>query len=194
MGAVLLICTASANAGIIVTSDHISTGSAVGTLMAVDVPYFATLPGTGGPDWAEDADDGFLVVNHAVQETWTNGQWEPDGTPQAENRAYQVYPNAAPNVTYTFDIPDGSTINAIYATWAKRSNLFGRYHYSEGAALDSLDVVQTGHPLTDLGLDWTDDVNAVRTAPFQLLFNASHKNFAHLILSKKSNSRTTTIL
>jgi len=169
--AFLALTAGSANAQVTVTPDHISTDPGVqSTLLAIDVPYSASLPFTGGPDWPEDADDGFLVVNHAVQESWTNGKWEPDGTPQAENRAYQVYPNASPNVTYTFDIPDGAIIYAVYATWATRAKLYARYHYGEGAASDSLDVVQSVNP-TDRprpGLDGRCERGKDSTVPTSL--------------------------
>ena len=168
-----------ANAAVVVTPDHISTNPGiVGTLVAIDVPYVATLPYTGGPDWTVAADDGFQTVDQPVQETWTSGRWEPDGTPQSENRAYQTYPNGNPNVSFTFnlaasgiDIPDGSTINGVYATWATRSNLWGRYSYAEVTSSGSVDLNQSANPATNLGLDWTDDGSTVRTAPFQLIFS-----------------------
>jgi len=175
--AILVVATTSANAAIIVTPDHISTDPGVqSTLLAIDVPFVGTtgFPYTGGPDWPEDADDGFVTVNAGIGEVvgTNNGRWEPDGTPNTGNQHYQTYNNsAAPDVSYTFDLPDGAIIYAIYATWRTRNKVGGVYTYSEGASSgNSGQIDQSVNPTNDLGLDWTDDVSTVRTAPFQRIF------------------------
>jgi len=167
--------TVSANAQIIVTPDHISSGSATATLVAIDVPYQATWPASGGPDWPEDADDGFTTVNNPIQEprTGVTSNWEPDGTPLSEAVPYFTYGNGpVPSVKYVFDIPDGAIIYAIYATWFTRNKDGCTYEYTEGAASDTTGRRQDGAaPNNDLVLSWTDSDTNPHVGDFELLFD-----------------------
>jgi len=186
----VLILAGSANAAVEVTPDHIVSGSATGTLVAIDVPFVGSVNGTpgvfGGPTWttggsivASPADQGFTTVNDGIREDDGSSQWEPDGTPIAEAKAYRTFGNGPiPSVTWTFnlaasgmDIPDDSIINAIYATWSRRNVDGITYQYTEGAASDSI-VRQTNGtlPVADLVLSWTDDETTTHNANFERLF------------------------
>ena len=49
------------------------------------------------------------------------------------------------------DIPDGATVNAVYATWTRRGGGDGAtYAYSEGANSNSLAQTHTVNPTGDL--------------------------------------------
>jgi len=180
MAAVSLFALAtSAGAAIIVTPDHIVSGSATGTLVAIDVPHVAT-PAYGGPDWPDDADDGFTTANDGIMEPMGTSRWEPDGTPIGEAGSYFTYGNGpVPGVKWTFntaasgiDIPDDSIINAIYATWNTRNRDGITYQYTEGAASDSI-VRQTGGaaPAADLVLSWVDSLATTRNGNFERIFS-----------------------
>jgi len=180
--AALLLTTASANAGIVVTPDHIVDGSVSGTLVVIDVP---TVPPQteGGPIWttggdiiATAADDGFTTNGVAPFEPYGASPWEPDGTPFGEAVTYGVYPTKNPNVTYNFsfeacgiDIPDGSIINGVYATWNTRGKDGATYGYNEEDANTTVRL-HSVQPTDDLVLSWTDDVDVTRNANFNLLF------------------------
>ncbi|MCX6880148.1 MAG: Ig-like domain-containing protein [Verrucomicrobia bacterium] len=160
--------------GIEVTTGHIvgtPTYGVTGTLVAIDVPYAATLPASGGPDWPEDCDDGFTTVNSPLRDLDGTSNWEPDGTPISEANAYMVYNGGVPSVTWTFGVPDGSVINAVYATWNTRTTDGITYQYSEGAASGSI-VRQTGSaaPTATLILSWTDSASGSHQGSFERIF------------------------
>ena len=174
----------SANAGIVVTPDHIVSGSVTGTLVAIDVPFAPTYPLNGGPDWsghaeADPADNGFTTRSYGIRERFGGrSPWEPDGTPYSEAYDQGTYPTGNPNVSYNFnlaasgvDIPDGSVVNSVYATWTQRGGGDGAtYTYAEGANSDSLAQTHTANPTGDLVLNWTDDAATTRNGNFQRLF------------------------
>jgi len=180
--AALAIMATSANAAMIVTPDHIVTGSATGTLVAIDVP---TVPNgtTGGPIWttgggiiATAADNGLATVGAGIMEPYGASPWEPDGTPAGEAVTYGTYPTKNPNVSYNFnlaasgiDIPDGSIVNAVYATWATRGKDGASYTYNEATA-DSTTRLHSVSPAANLVLSWTDSLSATHNANFDSLF------------------------
>ncbi len=173
----------------LLTADHVVSGSAIGTLVAIDVPYVGAGNVNGGPVWTADAawgatahvmDNGLATVNDAIVADDGTSKWEPDGTPIGEARAYRTSGNGpAPSVEYTFnldsawvDIPDGSVINAVYSTWNRRNVDGVTYQYAEGAASDST-VRQTGgaDPIADLVLRWTDSDSATHDGNFERIFD-----------------------
>ncbi len=180
----VLALAASAHAAIIVTPDHIVSGSATGTLVAIDVPFAPTYPLSGGPDWsghapADPADNGFTTRSYAIRERFGGrSPWEPDGTPYSEAWDQGTFPTGSPNVSYNFnlaasgiDVPDGATVNAVYATWTSRGGGDGAtYQYTEGADSGTLPQTHTVNPTGDLVLSWTDDASTTRNANFQRLF------------------------
>ena len=186
MMAAIGLAATSANAAIIVTPDHIVSGSATGTLIAIDVPFVPNGT-TGGPTWttgggivAHAADQGFTTVNDAIYDYRPNDRlWEPDGTPAAQAGSWFTYGNGPiPSVKWSFTpasgiaIPDGSTINGIYATWFTRNVDGITYQYTEGAASGSI-VKQTGGaaPAANLVLSWTDDASVTRNGNFERIFS-----------------------
>lgn len=180
-----------AEAGITVDNSKIVSGSATGTLAAIDVPYTTLNPTFGGPDWTTSppagviphiVDNGFtapVAANDGIRDQDGTSKWEPDGTPLGEAKAYFTYGNGpAPSVKWTFsaaasgiDLPEGSVIWGIYATWNTRNTDGITYHYSEGAQSGSI-IRQTAGaaPTADLVLSWTDDLSTVRNANFERLF------------------------
>ena len=163
--------------GYLVTPDHIVTNTyeVVGTLLAVDVPYVTVSPTYGGPDWPEDADDGFiapLAASDGIRESNGTSRWEPDGTLLSEGLAYYTYGNGpAPGVIWKFGLPDGAVINAVYATWNTRGSDGITYQYTEGTASGSI-VRQTGGaaPVGDLVLSWTDSAAGSHQGEIERIF------------------------
>ena len=157
--------------GVVVTADHINgvpVYGVTGTLYAIDPPYQPAIPVAGpvGPDWPDNGDDGWRMLSGSNLEADHGASpWEPDGTPVAQGRNYRL--NSTPGSTYTFDLPDGAVINAIYATWLSRGVSGAIWSYTEGAASDSNSVSMTSVPAADLALDWTDAGATVRTGNFQ---------------------------
>lgn len=187
--AALGLTSITADAAIVVTPSHIvsTTFGVTGTLIAIDVPTVATLPAFGGPGWTDAADDGFKTRSDGTLATAgqggimeianaTGSTWEPDGSPLSP--AYQTYNNGGlPDIYYIFnlaasgiDLPDGATINAIYATWRPRGVTGGDYRYNEGAGLVTVRVDHAVAPAADMVLSWTDNTSTVRNANFQRLF------------------------
>jgi hypothetical protein len=162
-----------------VTADHIVSGSVTGTLLAVDVPFNSStesVPVFGGPDWPENADDGFTAPIAAGDglrgQDGASSNWEPDGTPLAQAKGYFTFGDGpAPSVTWSFGLPDGAVINAVYATWNTRGADGITYQYTEGAASGSI-VRQTGGaaPAADLVLSWTDAASGTHQGNFERIF------------------------
>ena len=123
----------------------------------------------GGPGWTDVADYGFQTVNSGIMELGGTSPWEPDGTPIAQAEEYHIFTSASPGVTYTFDLPDGAVINAVYATWATRNKDGTTWNYSE-VTTGTTTVANNVAPTADLVLKWTDDAAGVHNGNFQRLF------------------------
>ena len=169
----------TARAGIEVTPDHVVTGSVVGTLLVVDVPFnesTGSSPVFGGPNWPEVADDGFVAPEAAGDGLRgpMNGisPWEPDGTPVSEARGYFTFGNGPPpGVKWVFALPDDAIIHTVYATWLTRNVDGITYQYTEGAASDSVVKQRSGAaPAADLVLSWTDDTGTTRDGNLERIF------------------------
>jgi hypothetical protein len=165
--------------GLEIPSDHVVSGPVTGTLLAVDVPFNSStesVPVFGGPDWPENADDGFTAPIAAGDglrgPDGASSNWEPDGTPLAQAQGYFTFGDGpAPSVTWSFGLPDGAVINAVYATWNTRGTDGITYQYTEGAASGSI-VRQTGGaaPAADLVLSWTDAASGTHQGNFERIF------------------------
>ena len=184
------LCTAfvglPAQAGITVDPSKIVSGTAYGTLFAIDVPTTTVFPMTGGPDWttsppagvtAVTADNGFVGLSgYGIREAYGNSPWEPDGTVFGTAKTYGTYSTGNPNVTYNFNLadagvnlPDGAIIWGVYATWATRNNDGATYRYDEGSVVTTTRSHKTA-PASDMVLSWEDSVAVVRNANFDRLF------------------------
>ena len=159
--------------GVVVTPGHINgvpVYGVTGTLFAVDVPYQGTtfpIAGPVGADWPQNADDGWrLLSGSSLAANEGTSPWEPDGTDLAEAVTLRLS-NSAPGTSYTFALPDGAVINAIYATWLARSTSGATWSYTEGAASNSNSITMVSAPTADLALDWTDAATTVHTGNFQ---------------------------
>lgn len=160
----------SASAAVILDPGKITTGSLTGTGLIIDTPSGqGTSPPIGTSDWTEDADDGFEFVSPGSSNEQNNKPgWEPDGTVDATDDI-QRFANGV--VTYTFDIADGSVINAVYADWGSQGNTPGAdYSYSEGAASGTVSKSHTSGSTGDLVVQWTDSLAVVRSVNFESLF------------------------
>lgn len=175
-----------AEAGITVDAGKIVSGSVSGTLFAIDVPAATIFPTTGGPDWttsppagvtAVTADNGFVALpSYGIREAYGSSPWEPDGTPVGQTKTYGTYSTGNPNCTYNFnladagiDLPDGSVIFGVYATWATRGTDGATYRFNEGTLITTVRSHAIA-PVGDLVLSWTDDLSTVRNANFERLF------------------------
>lgn len=176
----------------ILSANHVVSGTVTGYLIPIDVPYAddAAPAVSGGPIWTSDpawgataspADNGFVTVNNPINELDGTSNWEPDGTPLSEAKAYRTSGSATtPSVKYVFNltsswinIPDGAVINAVYATWLNtRINDGCTYSYTEGSQSVSI-VRQTGKaaPIANLVLRWTDSANTTHNGNFERIFS-----------------------
>lgn len=166
---------AAPSGGLLVTPNHLAaepTYAIIGSLRAVDVPYQGTtfpIPGPVGSDWPENADDGWsMLAGSNLEANHGTSPWEPDGTPLGEAQTLRL--NSEPGSTYTFNLPDGTVINAIYATWLVRSTSGAVWSYTEGAANGSLNRTMTTGPAGNLVLSWTDAASGAHQGNFERLF------------------------
>ena len=177
---VLALAAGKAGAGIVVTPDHIVSGSAGGTLVAIDTPYCPTIPTNGplGPTWADPiapADNGWRILSGSQLEADHGAKpWAPDGAVAGQARIYRL--NSSPGSSYTFsqadagiNLPDGALINAVYATWATRNKDGTTWNYSE-VTTGTTTVANNVAPTADLVLKWTDDAAGVHNGNYQRLF------------------------
>ena len=179
-----LAFTAPANAGTIISSGKVASGTITGdTIMVINSPGTSELPlstsGPLGPNWVDNSADGFrLTAGHGTDGgTQGTSPWEPDGASQQGQHRFHT--NGV-STTYTFnladagiDLPDGAVINAIYATWTTRGVSGATYSYTEGAQNGSFLRTHTSGPNADLQLNWTDSGSTVRTANFERIFNTA---------------------
>ena len=169
------LAATSANAAYVVTNVQGTPTHAVqGTLLAIDGPQSAqggNITGPQGPNWAENADDGWELLGGTIfKETGRSG-WEPDGTD--DSLAWTGYFNSAASgnqARWTFDVPDGTIIHNVYATWYSQSNS-GEGHtfsYNEGA-LTSF-VRAKANSVNNLQLQWTAADNDPHNINFERIF------------------------
>lgn len=157
------------DAAVIVTPDKINTGSAEGTLLAIDSPQ-----NPGAPD---PADVGWAQVSGSGNNNSGNYGlfWEPDGSTQTSSDGQRW---TGGTVSYTFDLPDGTIVKNVYASWGKTQGNTpgGTYSYNE-AGSDSQYLDQSVNPAGDLRLNWVDSGNTTRLSSFTRL------NFGDIVVS-----------
>lgn len=175
--AALIAAAGSADAGLIIPSSKIASGSVTGTMVVINSAAgeiaLSSSP-TQGPNWTDPSMDGYSLVGGGVDGGFQgNSPWEADGS--AVTGQHRVFGNGN-NVTYSFnladagiDLPDGTVINAIYGTWTTRGVSGATYSYVEGAQNDSFLRSHTSNPNADLAINWTDNGSTVRTANFEQL-------------------------
>lgn len=177
----LLALAASAGAAVVVTADHI-VSSAYGvtdTLQVVDNPSSTmasggTFSGPAGPDWAENADDGFaLLAGSVIVGEGNRPGWEPDGTGDDWYAAPRIaYSRNAPNtqMTWSFDLPDASIIHNVYADWRYQTNSGTDHVYSYDEGTPTTLTRPAGASGGDLVLQWTSGASTDYNVNFQRLF------------------------
>ena len=154
--------TVSASAQITVTPDHIVSGSATGTLVAIDPPKKSgddgNVAGVGftGPLGGDDGGS-------------SRGAWEPDGTDDSTQWHIGWINNAV--VSWTFDVPDGAIIHNVYAKWHGQGNQEGDkvYSFDEGTPT-SVTKSHLSASTGDLVLQWTAADSDTHNTNFERLF------------------------
>ena len=175
------LAATSAQAAIIVTPDHIQgvpLFAVQGTLMAIDVPSSdetGAADAPGGPDWTEDADDGFSMPAATITNFMFNDDsrpgWEPDGTDPFAAHISWMWNQKGQSVTYAFDLPDGAIIHNVFATWYHQGNsLTGHtYTYDEGT-LTTFTRTVADQSAGDLVLQWEDSNLDPHDETFERIF------------------------
>ena len=170
-----VVLAASANAAIEVTPEHIVSGSATGSLMAIDAPTTQgnRLDGPLGPDWPDDADDGFELLAGAILYPEGGGRigWEPDGTDDSTKQVAFQYGGAGTQVKWTFDLPDGAIIHNVYGRWHYQGNSGSGHTWTYDEGTLTTFVQAAGGSAGDLVLQWTAADMDTHNANFQKLFS-----------------------
>ncbi len=123
------LAASNANAAISVVAGGISTGSLVGQGLIIDTPTGTT--NTADTGWAQ------LTGNSGQQ---SQLGWDPvDAVGGNANTGYGRWTVASggnsPSTAWTFDLADGTIINAVYAVWTGNSNKGANYSYNEGGGV-----------------------------------------------------------
>ena len=162
--------TATPNNGVALLEEKVTAGSIVGNLHIIDTPQLSPgSPDEGGtgPDWTFDENDGFYAGGNYVADHAFGG-WETDGTDYSDS-AYLRF-NTGVN-TYTFDVADGTVINAVYTTWATRGTSGATYSYDGGGgATGSVAELHSLSPDADMVVQWVDSTNTVHSLNFDQIF------------------------
>lgn len=150
---------------VIVTGNYVSGTTVTGTLLAIDPPE------TSG----DDGNIAGVGYTHVSGGTGTDGGgsrvfWEPDGTDSSTGWTGRWMNNGS--VTFTFDVPDGAIINAVYHNYHNQGNqsTMVDYSYNEGSLVSTTRNHQTGD-LSDIVIDWEDSGNTVRNVDFENIFS-----------------------
>ena len=177
MGCLGLAAT-SAQAAIIVTPSHIQgtpTFAVQGTLAAIDAPTTqgSNFSGPDGPDWPEDADDGFAMDSGYSIGPDAGGRpgWEPDGTDAGSAPTGFTFGTAdGTQVSWTFDLPDGAVVHNVYSHWFWQSNSGSQstLSYDEGT-LTTIPRPAT-NSINNLQLQWTDSAAGEHNINFERVF------------------------
>lgn len=175
----LALVAGSAHAAVVVDGSKVQGVPAYtvqGTLLAIDVPSSIAaggFSGPGGPDWADDADDGFslpAIANFMYNEDNRPG-WEPDGTDADAAPISWIWNKPSQSVTYAFDLSDGAIIHNVYATWHHQSNSgTGHTYTNDEGTLQTFTRTVASASAGDLVLQWTDDEAGTHNETFERIF------------------------
>jgi hypothetical protein len=184
---VLCMAAATSQAAVTISSTKIVSGTITtgADMVIINTPRFTDLgvitTGPSGPNWTDDSSDGFRLLSAARTGSTAQGttRWEVDGRPSTESAVrFEAVAGSPPLVSFTFNLadsginlPDGSVINAIYATWNTRGSSGALYTYTEGLATGTTTIGQISAPVNNLRLNWTDSLSVVQTSTFQRIFN-----------------------
>ena len=126
-----------------------STYSVTGTLYAIDAPGGGTGGDASNVGWAQVS--GANGDSYGNQAAPLRNAWEPDGTSYAATNIRWT----GGSVTWTFDLPDGTVINGVFANWASQGNAgsSNTYSWNEGTPDSAVRSHTSATPL-DLRLDW----------------------------------------
>ncbi len=109
--------------------------------------------------------------NWGIDGGTTRGAWEPNGTPWDNNYTnMQFVANGL--VTYTFDLPDGYIVNAVYHKWHGQGNQTTNavYSYDEGTHTETYRSHISASP-ADIVIQWRDSTDTGRNVNFGLIFS-----------------------
>lgn len=160
-----------------ITADKVISGSITGKLSIIDTPSDPDINGSTtaptGSDWPTDADDGweFVVLDGGRNNNRYNNNWEPDGSVYATNNSEETNFWADGTFRWTFDLPDGTVIHKVYASWNGQGNQpGGEYTYDEETT-GSVSKVHTSHSTNNIVLRWTDSLSNTHDVNFETLFS-----------------------
>ena len=167
-----------ANAAVVVTGDHIQgtpTYTVQGTLAAVDAPTTqgSNFSGPGGPDWPVDADDGFTIdAGYSIgPDAGGRPGWEPDGTAAGSAPTGFTFSTAdGTQVSWTFDLPDGSIVHNVYSHWFHQSNSGSQSTLGYDEGTPTVIVRPATNSINNLQLRWTDSAAADHNINFERVF------------------------
>ncbi len=143
----------------------------VGTLHVVDWPSSmgSSISAPAGPDWPEDADDGFKLLSGGITPEGNRPGWEPDGTAVSAQRTGHVN-HGVSTLRWTFALPNGAIIHNVYASFfhQRNSGTGNTYSYDEGTPITMArpDRGSVGN----LVLKWTASDNTRVDVGFERIF------------------------
>ena len=163
----LVLTSASTNAAVIVTPDHIQNAVVpTGTLIAIDTLYSAD-PNVADVGWAllsgGSGDDPSGSTNNRFG-------WEPDGTDDTLNTGgwhQRFLTGVGAQASWTFDLPDGTIIHDVYAKWAHQGNSGSGHEYSYDEGVPTTVPRAAAASLGDLVLEWIAADNDPHNANFE---------------------------
>jgi uncharacterized protein (TIGR03382 family) len=150
-------------AAVIVPNTDMTTGTVIGTLLAIDSPNVASDP--------RAAVVGFSIVSGTIGHPGSNltTYWGPNGS--ATSAA--VFTNGGV-LAYNFDIPDASIVNAVYTRWVGQGNHTSNAVFSFNEATSgSVSVNMNSNQASNVVIRYTDSLDVARGFGFQKLFGSA---------------------
>lgn len=158
-----LVLGGTAKAAVIVPNTDMTSGTVTGTLLAIDMPLSSSDTRT--------AVDGFAIVSGTIGGYPNNAgvYWGPNGS-STSTAAW----TGGGVLSYNFDIPDGSVVNAVYTRWVGQGNQTSNavFSYSE-ATSGSVSVNMNGNQASDVTIRYTDSGSTIRNFGFESLFGSA---------------------
>ena len=175
----LAVIATSANASVIVDGSKVQgvpTFAVQGTLLAIDGPQsdqVGNISAPQGPDWADDADDGWELLGGTIFAENNRVGWEPDGNggTNADVRTGSFVSAASGNqARWTFDVPDGSIIHNVYARWNHQANAGSGHTYSYDEGVLTQFVRAGANSINDLSLEVLPSNTGPQNISFERIF------------------------